>query len=243
MAGEPVHGLGTYELTQWVKQMESGGGGGTGPQGPEGPQGPQGDPGADGADGAQGVQGIQGIQGDPGADGADGAQGIQGIQGIQGVQGPEGPQGPQGEPGSGGGVYLSPRLAINFQANAAANLTLTNQAVAEGFLGGSNRNIIGVELTDFTEVKLATRVVTGSASANNPRLVVEWATAFTVTAATFQNIGTAAVQTSLTTAGYVDSGWIPLAPAAKATGYVTVFQIGGDAAADPAVGPVVVYFR
>ena len=238
-----------------------------GPQGPEGPQGSQGAQGVPGATGSQGIQGIQGVPGatgsqgiqgiqgapgDTGPEGPEGAQGIQGVQGIpgatgsqgiQGIQGIQGPEGPEGPPGGGPPVYISPRMAINFHSDAGANATLTNQANAEQFLANSNRNIAGVVLTDFNDVMLSARVVTGSASANSPRLYVEWATAFTTTAASFSNIGTSAVNVSLTSAGHVDTGWIPLAPAAKATGFVTVLMNGGDAAADPALGPVIVYFR
>ena len=142
--------------------------------------------------------------------------------------------------GGGGSVSL---LRLPFHADASANVTLTNQAVAETFFANNTRNIIKAELADRTEVRLLSRVMTPSTSVNNPRLLVEWATAFTTTLTSFANIGTSPVQVSLAAAGFLDSGWGPLAPAAKGTGYVTVLQIGGNAADDPAVGPTYVDFR
>jgi hypothetical protein len=139
---------------------------------------------------------------------------------------------------SGGG-----QLVVNVHANAAGNITMTNQANAEQFLGNSNRNITKVDLTDYTEVRLVARVVTGSASVNNPRIYAEYHTSFTTTVATYSGIGTSAVSCSLTTAGLVDSGWVALATGAKADVFVTVLQNGGDAGADPALGPVALHFR
>ena len=192
---------------------QGGGAGVVGPQGPEGPQGIQGIPGENGA------QGIQGIPGE------NGAQGIQGIQGIQ------------GEPGPGG------QLVVPFHSDATANVTMTNQAVAEAFLGNSNRNITKVDLTSLTQCRLIARVVTASTSVNNPRLVLEYHTAFTTTVGTFQTIGATAVQAALTPVGISDSGWINLVAGAKADIFLTVLQVGGDAAADPAVAMVMAHFR
>jgi hypothetical protein len=88
------------------------------------------------------------------------------------------------------------------------------------------------------------RIVTASASVNTPRIYAEFATSFTTTASSFDTLGTGAVNCSLATGqAYCDTGWIALASAAKADVFVTIFQHGGDAAADPALGPVALHFR
>ena len=142
--------------------------------------------------------------------------------------------------GGGGGSLVS--LAIH--ADATANVTLTNQAVAEQFLANNNRNIHKLDLSAANDIRLVARVVTGSASVNSPRLRVRYATVFTTTVATYLDIGTSEVACSLTSTGIADSGWIPIAAGAKlASCFVAVMQIGGDAAADPALGQVVLWVR
>lgn len=184
-----------------------------------------------------------GPQGDPGNDGLSAYE----VAVVGGFVGTEqawldslvGPEGPPGQPGAGG----AGTLILNFHADAGANLTLTNQANSEQFLGNSNRNITKIDLTDMTECRLICRVVTGSASVNTPRAYLQYHTSFTTTAATHSPIGTSEVLCSLTSAGLIDSGWIPLVAGAKADVFVTVLQHGGDAAADPALGMVVAHFR
>lgn len=135
------------------------------------------------------------------------------------------------------------QLVVNIHADATANVTMTNQANAEQFLANSNRNITKIDLTNYTEVRLVAHVVTGSASVNSPRIYAEYHTSFTTTVATYSGIGTSVVSCSLTTAGLVDSGWVPLVTGAKADVFVTVLQNGGNAAADPAVAHVSLQFR
>ena len=142
--------------------------------------------------------------------------------------------------GGGGG---SGSLILPFHADATANITLTNQANAEQFLGNSNRNIQKADLTSYTQVRLTARVITASASVNSPRLYVEYYTSFTTTVGTFIAIGASAANASLSAAGLVDSGWINLVTGAKADIFITVLQNGGDGAADPALGPVTVHFK
>ena len=198
-----------------------------GPEGPQGPQGPTGNTGPQGDTGPQGQQGIQGIQGATGNTGPQGETGAQGQQGIQGVQGPAG---------------IGP-VAIAFHADATANITLTNQANGAAFLASNNRNIARFDLTGYTQCKLIGRVVTGSASANSPRITLKYSTSFTTTVGNYSDIGTSAVNVSMTTAGVIDSGWINLASAAKADVYITVTQDGGDGVADPALGIITAYFK
>lgn len=140
--------------------------------------------------------------------------------------------------GSGSG-----QLELCFYADANVNLTLTNQANAEQFLGNSDRNIKKADLASYTQVRLLARVVTASASVNSPRLYVEYATSFTTTVGSYLAIGASAVNCSLAAVGLIDSGWINLVAGAKADVFVTVLQNGGNAAADPALGPIAVQFK
>lgn len=188
--------------------------------------------GGQGPKGDTGEPGPQGIQGPPGNDGAAGAQGPQGAQGIQGIQGIQGPAG------------LTGCLTVPFHADATANVTLTNQAAADGFLAGSNRNIIKADLTGYTQCRLLARVVTQSASAASPRIRLRYkAGAFSTTLTDYIQIGDSDVTCSLTAAGLIDSGWVNLVAGAKADVLLTISQLGGDGVADPALGMVVAQFR
>lgn len=177
---------------------------------------------AGGGQGPKGDTGEPGPQGEQGPPGNDGAQGPQGIQGIQGVQGPAG---------------LTGCLTIPFHSDATANVTLTNQAAADGFLAGSNRNIIKADLAGYTQCRLLTRVVTQSASAASPRVRLRYkAGAFSTTLTDYIQIGDSDVTCSLTAAGLIDSGWVNLVAGAKADVLLTISQLGGDGVADPALG-------
>ena len=129
-------------------------------------------------------------------------------------------------------------------ADGSSNLTLTNQANSEQFLGNSNRNIVKLDLTNYTDVRLRIRVAVGSASVNNPRVYLEYrATTFSTTIGDYLAIGASAVNVSLTTAGWVETAWIALVAGAKADVWIALLQNGGDAAADPALGNAYVEFR
>jgi len=132
---------------------------------------------------------------------------------------------------------------VPIHSDGSAAITMTNQANSEQFLGNSNRIITKVDLTHYTQVRLITRVVTGSASANSPRVYAEYHTAFSTTIGNYVGIGTSTVNCSLTSTGLIDSGWIDLADGAKADVFIAVLQNGGDATADPAVGGVYLHFR
>lgn len=132
---------------------------------------------------------------------------------------------------------------LNIHSDAGANVTLTNQANAEQFLGNSNRNIHKINLSNYTQVRLVARVVTASASANTPRVYAEYHTSFSTTVGDYSGIGTSAVNCSLAATGVIDSGWVNLAAGAKADVFVTVLQNGGDGAADPALGAVTLQFK
>jgi hypothetical protein len=132
---------------------------------------------------------------------------------------------------------------LPFHAESDGTITLTDQALAEQFLSNSSRNITKFDLTQYTQCRLITRVTTGSASANSPRLRVRYNTTFSTTVGDYSDIGTSEVSTSLTSTGVIDSGWVNLAAGALADVFITVTQLGGDGAADPAYGMVMVHFR
>lgn len=132
---------------------------------------------------------------------------------------------------------------LPFHAESDGTITLTNQPSTEQFLSNSSRNITKFDLTQYTQCRLITRVTTGSASANSPRLRVRYRTTFSTTESDYSDIGTSEVSTSLTSTGVIDSGWVNLAAGALADVFVTVTQLGGDGAADPAYGMLMVHFR
>lgn len=246
----------------------------TGPEGPQGSQGTAGSAGPAGADGktwysgsgvpsdATGVNGdhylrtsngdvylkaggswgspVANLTGPQGTQGNAGAQGPQGDTGATGSQGPAGADGSDGVDGADGVSFA----VVPFHSDGGANLTLTNQANAEQFLGNSNRNITKIDLTNFTQVRLLARVVTASASANNPRIYAEYNDPpFSTTVGDYSTLGSSAVNCSLAATGLIDSGWIDLVAGAKADVYLTILMNGGDAAADPALGMLMLQFR
>lgn len=143
--------------------------------------------------------------------------------------------------GGGGGAGT---LRVTFHANATGNITLTNQVSGDQFLGNSNRNIQLADLAAYTQVRITARVVTGSVSVNNPRVVIRYANSFTTTVGSYVNIGTSEVSASMSSTGTATSGWIALAAGAIGDNkHITIIQTGGDGGADPALGPVVVEFK
>jgi hypothetical protein len=134
-------------------------------------------------------------------------------------------------------------LLVPFHTDATANVTLTNQANSAQFLANSNRNITRVDLTGYTQARLVCRVVTGSASVNNPRIYARYRTAFSTTATDYLLMGTSEIECSLSATGVIDSGWIDLVAGAQADVFLTVIQNGGDGAADPALGMVTIRFK
>lgn len=144
-------------------------------------------------------------------------------------------------------TWNSKPVSIAIHANATANITLTNQALAEGFLAGNNRNITRYDLTGFTQAKLVARVVTGSASVNNPRIRLMYdlvSGGFSTTIGNYTNIASSGeVACSLTNTGVIDSGWVNITATAQTDVYLAVTQIGGDATADPALGMIMLYLK
>lgn len=142
---------------------------------------------------------------------------------------------------SGGGS--SRPMTITLHSNATANITLTNQPNSEQFLSNSNRNIWLVDFTGYDSVKISFRTITGSASANSPRIKLEYATTFGANTTDYSPIGTGATEVSAaisTTNDLTNSGWVALTAAAKGEVYIALMQDGGDGVEDPAIASITV---
>jgi hypothetical protein len=260
--------MSSYDLQQMARDamakaeaaLAATGQGSVGPQGPAGPEGPQGpagsdgaqgpqgvkgdkgDPGDAGADGAQGPQGIQGLPGADGAAGADGQDGAQGLQGQQGIQGIQGIQGVPGDPGEQGPAGPASILCIPLVADAAG-LTLTNMALALGFLGASHRYATKIDLTNFTQVRLLVNKQ-GTAGAAASKIILRYRTAFSVTVTDWLDIGASEVSCAINVQNsVVASAWINIAALAKADVFVCPVMSGGDGALDPIIGNVAAQFK
>ena len=141
-----------------------------------------------------------------------------------------------------------PILSVTFHADAGANFTLTNSPLAERFAGNSPRHILLADLAGYTQVRFVAVVITASASANTPTLRLRYYTAWDATFANYLQIGAsghAALSLFTGTASTLqDTGWLDLASGAKANGVALCLgELGGDAAADPALGWVAAMFR
>lgn len=134
-------------------------------------------------------------------------------------------------------------LAFIAAANTTSAVLTTHPSTAE-FLCGSDRNVQKIDLTHFTDCRMTARVTTGSASANSPRLRVRFnKNAFSTTLSDYSDIGATETACSLTSTGLIDSGWVALDSLAKNDIWVTIEQVGGDGAANPAVGQLQIHFR
>jgi hypothetical protein len=190
-------------------------------------------------------QPLTGLTGPAGIQGPTGPVGATGLTGPAGVTGPAGATGATGAAGATGATGPS-YVVHQFHSDGSANITLTNQAVAENFLSADNRGITQVDLANLTQARITAHIKTGSASVNNPRLRLLFAVnGYTTTVASFANIGsTGEVNASMTTAGLKTSGWVNITTTARINNCVIVCtQIGGDATADPVIGNVKVEFK
>lgn len=137
-------------------------------------------------------------------------------------------------------------MEIPMYADPTLNITLTNQAVAAQFFQNSFRYNREADLSDFTHCRLVVGVISGSSSVNNPRLrVVTNSTNDIGTPTNWANIGVAGaeVSCSLATPGLIDSNWQTMSATARTDVFLSIVQIGGDAAADPIIGSAVIYFK
>jgi hypothetical protein len=122
---------------------------------------------------------------------------------------------------------------------------MTNATNAERFAANTTRHLFVADLTGYSQVRLSANVGTGSASANTPKFRAKYYTEYNTTVGNFIQLGASAeVEVSVVTATYVDTGWVNLAAGAKAAGICIGFtEVGGDGAADPALGLTTISFR
>jgi hypothetical protein len=141
-------------------------------------------------------------------------------------------------------IHTGATITVPFHIGTPLVLTDQTSAVAH-FGGGTIERVTLVTLTRCTQARLVALVTTLSASANTPRVRLRYrAAGYSATVGDYSQIGTSEVQVSLAATGLIDSGWIAMTGAALVAGTaVTVDQIGGDGAADPAVTSVIAYFR
>lgn len=115
------------------------------------------------------------------------------------------------------------------------NIAMTNQPNSAQIQPTSNANAWAtrVDLTNAHQIRLGARVGVGSASANNPRLILRYYTSLSATASDWLDIGTSEVSASLASTGIARSSWIDIAALAKADVFVTIISDGGNGTADP----------
>lgn len=134
---------------------------------------------------------------------------------------------------------------IPVHADGGANFAMTNATQAERFAGNSTRHLFIVDLFGYTQVRMTVNKMVGSASANTPIFRARYYTEYNTTVANFLQLGSAAqVEVSMVAAGYADTGWLSMATGARINGCCIGFtEVGGDGAADPAVGITNIMFR
>lgn len=137
--------------------------------------------------------------------------------------------------GSGSG-----QLALTFNT---ASTIWTNMPAAVTILFGNAAAIQKANLSGYTQCRLLLNKL-GVAGNTNSKIVLEYATSYTQTAATYIDIGTTEVSCATTGQNtYIDSGWINLATGAKADVFITVTGINGNGTLDPVFGAITAQFR
>lgn len=144
---------------------------------------------------------------------------------------------------TGNQTFVRQYTVVPLHCDATGRVNLTNQANATQFVANTDANIMFLDLSRFTQVRMTVRVALGSASANSPKVRLRYSTSYTTTAGSYSDIGTSSVEASLTSAGFIATEWIDLASSAKAEVYIALIQTGGDGAADPALGLIHAHFR
>jgi len=130
-------------------------------------------------------------------------------------------------------------------SDAGANFAMTNATQAERFAGNSTRSIVQADLAGYTQVRLRGMVMVASASANTPLFRAKYYTEYSATVGNYLQLGAdSQVQYSVAATGYLDTGWLALASGAQIDGaFIGFTELGGDAAADPALGHTEILFR
>lgn len=131
--------------------------------------------------------------------------------------------------------------AIHSDANASITLTAHTNAVQVFPLGTSN-HYQRVDLTDIAYLKLVARVITVSASANNPRLYIQYSI---TNGSSYTTLGAGTIASGdvvslfTGTAGTAESNWITIPGEARIPGvWLRVVSDGGNSSASPVVGHV-----
>jgi hypothetical protein len=132
---------------------------------------------------------------------------------------------------------------VPIHADAATGITLTNQASTVQSLGnGASFNYMRLDTQLIRQMRLSARVVTVSASANNPRLFIQYSldngsNYTTLGAGTIASGDAISMFTGAS--GVQNTNWVTLPSEAKDLDLVwRIAQHGGDGAADPVVGNV-----
>lgn len=143
------------------------------------------------------------------------------------------------------------RTALGLTNHVTVNSSLqnlTDQPNSEQIFGtaGFQSQRFRLLSTSYTQVRVTAYVNVTSASVNNPRLYLQYATTFGASP-TWTTIGAGTTASgdvvNLATQGMVASNWITLPAGAQADVTYRVVQNGGDGAADPQVTFVGVEFR
>jgi len=134
-------------------------------------------------------------------------------------------------------------FVFNVFGGAAANATLSSQPEAQTDFTGNERTRFMVDLSTYTEYKAFMNVITGSTSANNPRVYLQYSTDNISWFDNDSSTGSAAM--GLTTTGWKNSGWTALAnPNARNDNQLLRFAMaGGDGSSSPVVTRLHVIFR
>lgn len=125
-----------------------------------------------------------------------------------------------------------------------SNLTLTNQANSEDYLGGSSIYRIRIDASSFSSVRATALITTLSGSANSPRLYPQYTTDLTAASGwTTIGTGTGGDVIAMASTGGKVTNFLTLPGAAKSDVLFRVAMHGGDGAADPAVNNVLLQFK
>ena len=144
-------------------------------------------------------------------------------------------------------LYL-PIKTYCYHGDAGANFVMTNATLAERFAGNATRHIIPVDAAGYSQVRMIGNIQVASASASTPLVRLRYYTSWNATFASYLQLGSGGhVQFSVFTGTantLGDTGWVDMAAGAKADGIaLALCEIGGDGAADPALGTLFVMFR
>lgn len=140
-----------------------------------------------------------------------------------------------------GGTMPPSSICLNC---TGASTTWTDMPSAETFFNGANRGSTGVDLTNYTQVRLKVTML-GTGCVSGGVITLKYKTGNTWTnVASFSTIGASAVTAACdVTSTISDSGWINLVAGAKADVSIAISGTGGDGVVDPTFGNINAQFR